>query len=203
MDLVKNKERVFETNNLVKIAIFSALAGLIMMFKFPIPVAPSFMTIDFGDVATLVSGFILGPISGIVTVVMKNIINLLLNGTTTFYVGEVSNIIVGSAFVGISSVIYHRHKTKKVAIFGLAVGVLVMTIIASLSNYFVIFPLYASVMGIDLQAFVDFMPPNNYVNTFNDMILFAIVPFNIIKGTLNSIVTVLIYKHISVLMKHK
>lgn len=202
MEIARKEERIFETSNLVKMAVFAAVAGVLMFFKFPIPIAPSFMTIDFGDVATLVAGFILGPISGVITVILKNLINLLLNGTITMYVGELSNIIVGSSFVFVSSYIYHKKKTKKMAIIGLVFGVLIMTALATISNYFIIYPLYAKVMGINVNDFVGFMPPNNYINTYLDLMLYAVVPFNIVKGFLNSLVTVLIYKHISTLIKH-
>lgn len=202
METVQNNKRILSTSNLVKISMFAAAAGLLTMFKFPIPIAPPFMTVDFGDVATLISGFALGPISGLITVVMKNIINLLLNGTTTAYVGELSNAIVGCVFVGTASIIYQRGKSRKSAIIGLVLGIITMTIVATMSNYFVIFPLYAKAMGKELIDFVKFMPPNNYIHSFMDLILFAVVPFNIVKGALNSIVTILIYKHISRIIKN-
>ncbi len=200
MELTK-KEKVVNVSKLVKISMLSAAAGVLALFKFPIPIAPPFMTVDFGDVATLISGFALGPISGIITVVMKNIINLLLNGTTTAYVGELSNTIVGCVFVGSASFIYSYKKTKKRAAIGLIVGVILMTLVATLSNYYVIFPLYAKAMGIELIEFTKMMPPNNYIHSFLDLILFAIVPFNLVKGTLNALVTLLIYKKISQLLK--
>lgn len=201
MDLLKNKENVLSTNKMVKIAVFGAISGILMLFKFPLPIAPAFMTVDLSDVATLVSGFVLGPVSGVITVIIKNLLNLLLQGTQTFYVGELSNTIIGSVFVLVSSIIYHRDKTKITAIIGLLLGVLFMTMTATLSNYFVIFPLYARVMGIELESFVNMMPPNNYVNSFMDLILLAVIPFNIVKGFINGLVTILIYKNISKLIK--
>jgi len=202
MEMTKNKKvaRVFSIGNMTKIAIFSAVAGVLMLFKFPIPIAPAFMTVDFGDVASLVAGFVLGPISGIITVVMKNIINLILNGTMTAYVGELSNIIVGSTFVGVASLIYYKNKTRKSAIIGLIVGIIAMTILATLSNYFIIFPIYAKVMHIDLEGFVEFAP--KFVKSYKELMVLSVVPFNLIKGTLNAIVTVFIYKKISAYMKN-
>lgn len=203
MDNNRRKEKVFSIGNMTKISIFAALAGILMLFKFPIPLAPPFMTIDFGDVATLMSGFILGPVSGVITVVLKNILNLILNGTTTAYVGEVSNIIVGSAFVYSSAEIYKRNKTRKGAALGLIIGILLMSLIATFSNYFVIFPIYAKVYGIPVEGFVDFMPKNNYIHTYMDLILLAVVPFNLIKGSLNAILTFLTYKKVSTFFKNK
>ena len=173
-----------------------------MLFKFPIPIAPTFMTVDFGDVATLMSGFVLGPVSGVITVFLKIMLNLILNGTTTAYVGEVSNFIVGSIFVFISSYIYNKYKTKKSALIGLTFGIIAMTMVATLSNYFVIFPLYAKALGMgSVDAFVNTMPNAGYINTYLDLILFAVVPFNLVKGTLNALVTFLTYKRVSKVMK--
>ena len=202
MENVSSQERILSISNMVKIAIFAALAGVLMLFKFPIPIAPSFMTVDFGDVATLMSGFVLGPISGVITVFLKILLNLILNGTTTAYVGEVSNFIVGSIFVLVSSLIYSRHKTKKSALIGLLIGIISMTFIATLSNYFVIFPLYAKALGMgSVDAFVNTMPNIGYINSYLDLILFAVVPFNLIKGIFNALVTFLTYKKVSKVMK--
>lgn len=202
MEVIKKKVEVFSISNMVKISIFAAIAGVLMLFKFPIPIAPPFMTVDFSDVATLVSGFILGPVSGVITVVLKNLINLMLNGTTTAYVGELSNIIVGSTFVVVSSLIYSHKKTKKTAILGLIFGVIGMSVIVTLSNYFVIFPIYAKVFHIPVDGFVKFVPKSyNIVKNYYDLMILSVLPFNIVKGTLNAIVTFLVYKKVSKAMK--
>lgn len=201
MENLGRKEEILSIGNMTKMSIFAALSGILMLFKFPLPFAPSFMTVDFGDVATLMSGFVLGPISGIITVILKNLINLILNGTTTAYVGELSNIIVGSVFVATSSAIYQRNKTKKMAMIGIVVGIIAMTLVATLSNYFVIFPIYAKVYGMEVEGFINFIPKNDLVKTYKDMILMAVVPFNIVKGILNGFVTFVTYKKVSAFMK--
>ncbi|MGY3775723.1 ECF transporter S component [Helcococcus sueciensis] len=202
MENISRREGILSISNMVKMAIFAAMAGVLMLFKFPIPIAPTFMTVDFGDVATLMSGFVLGPVSGVITVFLKIMLNLILNGTTTAYVGEVSNFIVGSIFVFISSYIYNKYKTKKSALIGLTFGIIAMTMVATLSNYFVIFPLYAKALGMgSVDAFVNTMPNAGYINTYLDLILFAVVPFNLVKGTLNALVTFLTYKRVSKVMK--
>lgn len=202
MENISRREGILSISNMVKMAIFAAMAGVLMLFKFPIPIAPTFMTVDFGDVATLMSGFVLGPVSGVITVFLKIMLNLILNGTTTAYVGEVSNFIVGSIFVFISSYIYNKYKTKKSALIGLTFGIIAMTMVATLSNYFVIFPLYAKALGMgSVDAFVNTMPNSGYINTYLDLILFAVVPFNLVKGTLNALVTFLTYKRVSKVMK--
>ncbi|MDO4778438.1 MAG: ECF transporter S component [Tissierellia bacterium] len=198
-----SRNKTLTVNTMVKISIFSAMAGILMtVLKFPLPFAPTFMTVDFGDVPTLISGFALGPIAGIITVILKNLINLMINGTTTAYVGELSNIIVGSTFVGISSIIYHRNKTRKNAAIGLVIGILAMSMLATLSNYFVIFPLYAKMFGMPLEGFVKAVPASNtFVKSYFDVMVFAVVPFNIVKGLFNALATLAIYKYISSIFK--
>lgn len=202
MENISRQEKVLSISNMAKMAIFAAMAGVLMLIKFPIPIAPPFMTVDFGDVATLMSGFILGPISGVITVFLKIAINLILNGTTTAYVGEISNFIVGGIFVFVSSTIYRRKKSKKSAMIGLIFGILAMTLIATLSNYFVIFPLYGKAFGMkSLEEFVNTMPNNSYISTYKELILLAVVPFNLVKGFLNALVTFFTYKKVSKVMK--
>ena len=195
-----NKSNLLSIDNMVKIAIFAAISGILMLFKFPLPFAPSFMTVDFADIATLMSGFILGPVSGVLTVILKNLINLMLNGTTTAYVGELSNTIIGISFVLVSSLVYNRKKTMKGALLGLGLGILVMTAIATLSNYFIIFPMYGKIMGKSLDEFAQFVPLER-VKNFKDMLVISIIPFNLVKGFLNALVTFLTYKKVSRLMK--
>ena len=200
MENTNSKSNLLSIDNMVKMAIFAAISGVLMLFKFPLPFAPSFMTVDFADIATLMSGFILGPVSGVLTVILKNLINLMLNGTTTAYVGELSNTIIGISFVLVSSLVYNRRKTMRGALLGLGLGILVMTAIATLSNYFIIFPMYGKIMGKSLDEFAQFVPLER-VKNFKDMLLISIIPFNLVKGFLNALVTFLTYKKVSRLMK--
>lgn len=199
MDITKNK--LLNVSNMTKIAIFGAISGVLMLFKFPIPIAPAFMTIDFSDVAVLMSGFVLGPVSGVFTALIKILLNLIFTGTTTAYVGELSNFIVTAIFVFSASYIYHKKKTKKNAVIAMVISVITMTVIATLSNYFIIFPLYANIYGIKIEDFLKFVPKLKYINSYFDLIVFSVVPFNIVKGTLNALITFVTYKKISKIMK--
>lgn len=200
MERKVNEHKLLSIGNMIKMAIFAAISGILMLFKFPLPFAPSFMTVDFADIATLMSGFILGPVSGVLTVILKNLINLMLNGTTTAYVGELSNTIIGISFVLVSSLVYTRKKTIKGALLGLSLGILVMTVVATLSNYFIIFPMYGKIMGKSLDDFAKFVPLER-VKNFKDMLVISIIPFNLVKGFLNALVTFFTYKKVSRLMK--
>ncbi len=182
--------------NLVKVGILAAMSFILMFFQFPIPVAPPFMKVDLADVPALIGGFSMGPVYGILIQLIKNILNL--SKTSTYGVGEISNFVVGGLFVFVSASIYKRNKTKKNATIAMICGVLVMSLAATLSNAFVIFPLYGKAMGVDMGAFVAMANKTNaLVKSYFTMMIFAIVPFNLIKGFIEILVTKLLYKHVS------
>lgn len=186
------------TQTMVKISILGAISALLMIFKFPLPFAPPFMTVDIGDLGVLISGFALGPVAGVLTSAVKILLNFIINGTTTGGVGELSNFILSSVFVVVASSIYNKGKSKKSAITGLVFGVLAYTVVACISNYFVIFPLY----GINLVEFTkEFAKVNSLAGTPSMFVLFSIVPFNIVKGIIVSAVTIALYKPISRFLK--
>jgi len=185
--------------SIVKISIMAAVAAIVMLFKFALPLTPPFYTIDFSEVVVLLAGFTLGPLSAIAVEGLKILLNLLLNGTTTMGVGEVANFLMGCSFVVSASVIYHKNKTRKQAIIAMAIGVIALVIVASLLNYFVLLPAYAYFFHMPLDALIA-QSPLDASNIFT-FILVAVVPFNIIKGALTSIVVFLIYKKVTPILK--
>lgn len=191
-------------DRLVKVSILGAISAILMNIKFPLPFAPPFMTVDFADVASLIGGFAMGPMAGVLVVLVKNIIKLILFGSNTMLVGELSNFIVGGAFVWVAAMIYKREKTHKGAIKGMIFGSLVMTLLAVLSNAFLIFPLYRKMMATDISEFVKLTSGlNSLVNSYLTLMIFAIVPFNLVKSLLVSIVTQLLYKRVSPILKYE
>lgn len=188
--------------NMVKVGILAAMSFILMFVQFPIPVAPPFMKVDLADVPALIGGFSMGPIYGVLIQLIKNILNL--SKTSTYGVGEISNFVVGGLFVFVSSSIYKKNKTKKNATIAMICGMLIMTLAATLSNAFVIFPLYGKAMGVDMNAFVAIAhKTNTLVKSYFTMMIFAIVPFNLIKGFIEILVTKLLYKHVSSILHDK
>src|SRR5699024_1309092 len=162
---------------------------LLMYIQVPVAfIAPPFMKVDISDVPVLIGGFAMGPVMGVVICLVKNILHFFIHGSSTMGVGELSNFIVGSTFVVVTSSIYKNHKSYRSAIVGLSMGILSMTLIASLSNYFVVFPLYGKVMGMDAIIAMGAEVTTHIKDLFT-MMIYAVVPFNIIKGLLASVVT--------------
>ncbi len=199
MNQSRSSSKSFSLDRLVKVGILAALAYVLMFVQMPIPIAPPFMKLDLADVPALIGGFAMGPWYGVLIQLIKNVLNL--SKTMTGGVGELSNFIVGSTYVLVSAYIYKNKKTKKTSIIALAFGVLAMTALATLSNAFVVFPVYGKVMHMDLEAFAGMVGSNGLVNNYVTLMIFSIAPFNIIKGTVEAIVTELIYKRISPIIK--
>ena len=194
----------FGISEITKIAILASISVLLMFIKVPLPFAPTFMEMDIAELPALIGGFAMGPLAGFLIVCIKLLLNIIINGTKTFYVGELSNLIVSSTFVLTTAFIYKHNKSKKSALLGLVIGSITMSLVATLSNYFVIFPLYAKLLKIDLNAFVGMVAKiNPLVKSYFTLMLFSILPFNLVTTAVTSIVTSLLYKRISPILKKK
>ena len=185
------------TKNMVKISVLGVISMVLMFFDVSAFFAPPFLKLDISDLPSLIGAFAMGPMAGVIVQLLKNILNMLIEGSMTGGVGELSNFLVGSTFVYVAGFIYYKKKTFKSAIIGLVLGILSMTAFATLSNYFVIFPLYAKIFGWPLDKLVGMgSAVNKFVIDYKTLILFAVVPFNLLKGSIVSLVTVLIYKKV-------
>ncbi len=189
---------------MTKIAMLSAAAMVLMLFEFPLPfVAPMFYELDFSEVPVLVGTFALGPVAGIAIEFLKILLNLLINGTITAGVGELANFLVGVSFILPAEMIYKRKKNKKNAIIGMILGSLAMAVFAGFVNAFVLIPTYSKMLKIPLESIVDMgkaiFPA---VDSLTKLVLFCVVPFNLIKAALVSVITALIYKPLSPILKY-
>jgi len=187
-------KKKFDTRYLTKTAVLSVLAFLIMFIEVPLWFAPPFLKVDFSDIPALIGAFALGPMTGVVIELIKNVLHIALKGTTTVGVGEL---------VFTAASIYDRNKSLKSAIIGLISGTIAMTVVAAFANYFFLLPFYAKLYGAPLESFVEMgAAVNKFVNDVKTLVIFAISPFNIVKGIMISVVTIPLYKRISPLL-HK
>lgn len=191
----------YKVNILVKIAVLAAISVVLMMFQIALPIFPSFLQIDLSDLPALFGGFALGPIAGVIVCFLKNLLNLVLTGSMTGGIGELSNFVIGASMVVASAVTYNRMRSKKGAVIGLALGVLAMTVVGALSNYFVMLPLYAKIM----MPLEEIIKMGNVINPaitdLKTFVLWSIVPFNLLKGGIVAIATAMFYKKISPILK--
>ena len=192
-----------KTRRLVQIAMLGAAAGVLMFIEFPLPfLAPPFYKMDFSEIPVLIGGFALGPVAGVIIEVIKIALHLLFKGTQTAFVGELGNLIMGCALVVPASLIYKHRKTRKTAAIGLAAGVAIMAVASVLVNAYMLLPAYCAAFHIDLDVLIGMGAAiNSSINTVMTFCLLAVAPFNIFKGVVISVVTMLLYKHIRKLLK--
>ena len=196
------KNNVLTTRSMTKIAILSALAAALMWLEFPLFFAPGFMGIDFSDVPVILAGYTISPIAGVLTGVFKIIIKLLIKPSSTAFIGELSNLFLTVIYVLTATIYYKRHRHFKGAIISLILSTIVVSIAGLLSNAFVIYPLYAFALKMDINSIVNITSKiNGLVNNYWTMMFFMVVPFNLFKYSLVSLVTLLLYKHVSPILK--
>lgn len=192
------KKENFTTRTMVKISVMSVIAFILMLLDFPLWFAPPFLKFDISDVPPLIGSFAMGPMAGVIIQLMKNILKLIVSGSSTGGVGEFSNFIVGSIFAYSAGFIYYKKKDKKSAVKGLVIGTLAMTIIISIVNYVFMIPFYAKVFGMPLDDIIAMgMKVNGFVKDFKTLVVFAVVPFNLLKGIIVSLITMFLYKRVS------
>lgn len=194
--------KLLSARGMTVMAILSVMATILMLFDIPLWFAPSFYRVDFSEVPVLVGAFALGPVAGIVIELLKVLINLVIQGSDTVMVGETANFIVGCALVVPSAVIYHLKKTKKAAFLGMVVGTVVFVAAGCLLNAYVLLPTYAKLYGMPIDALIGMgTAVNPAIDGMMTFVLFAVAPFNIIKGVAVSVVTIILYKYVSPLIK--
>lgn len=199
----KTSEKTFSTKKIAMIGVFSAISGVLMVFEITMPFAPSFYKLDFSELPALICGFAMGPVAGVMVEFCKIIIKLLIKGTSTAFVGELANFAVGCSFILPITIIYQFKKTKKTAVIGCIVGTLILTIFGSMFNGIYLLPKFAELYGIPLDTIIGMGTAiNPAIKNVQTFVVFAVAPLNIIKGATVSIITILIYKKISILLKN-
>lgn len=177
-----------KTNKIVKIGIFAAVSAVLMVLEFPFPFFPGFLKFEISDVPALIGSFSMGPLVGVIIELIKNLIKILIKGTSTAGIGELANFSIAAVWVFVAGVIYKKKKSKKSAIIALAVSVISMSLFGAFLNYTVLLPLYGKAFGME----------------FGNLAIYAvsiILPFNLLKGSIVSVLTFLLYKNVSKALK--
>ena len=187
------------THNLTVAAMLSAVAFILMFIEFPIPMLiPAFIKMDFSDLPALLGAFALGPVYGVIISFMKNLLHIVIKCTSTACVGELSNFILGAIFSAVAGYLYKHHKSRKTAIIGAVAGAVAMGVLSVPSNYFVVYPAYVQFYHMPLEAILGMyqaiLPSAD--SLIKCLILFNL-PFTLVKGLLDAVLCMLIYKPLS------
>ena len=197
----KSKERI-GVRGVVQIGMLSAIAIILMQFEVPLPFAPPFYKIDFSEIPVLIGCFVMGPLAGAIVELIKVILNVVISGTTTGGVGDIANFLIGCAMCVPAGMIYKKYHTRKSALAGMAVGTVFMTVIGGILNAYVLLPVYAKAFEMPIDALVAMgTAVNHSITSLSTFVIFAVAPFNLLKGVLVSFIVFLIYKKISAIFK--
>lgn len=198
----KETERILTTRKIAMIGVFSAIATVLHIFDFPIFFAPEFYKLDFSEIPALVGAFAFGPVAGVMIEVCKIFLKLLIKGTSTAFVGDLANFVVGCSFILPASIIYMFRKTKKNAIVAAVIGTLCMTVFGTMFNAIYLLPAFSKLYGMPLDTIVGMGNAiNASINSVTTLVIFAVAPMNLLKGGSVSLVTMLIYKKLSPILK--
>ena len=196
------KEKFFTTYKMAVIGILTAMATVLMIFDFPIWFIPSFYKLDFSEIPVLIGSFAFGPATGVVMEFLKVFLKLLIKGTSTAFVGELANFVVGCSFIIPAATIYAFKKTKKRAILSCVMGTIILVVFASVFNALYLIPAFTKFMSLD-KILAQGAEKNSLVSSdsMTSFVIFAVAPLNLIKGVAVSVVTMFIYKPLSRFLK--
>ena len=174
--------------------ILSAIAFILQLIEIPAPLMPSFVKLDFSDLPALLGAFAMGPVCGILIELIKNLLHSM--ASQSFGVGEISNFILGAVMTAVAGGIYQHKKTKQGAILGSLAGAVVMGLVSVPSNYFIVYPVYYNFMPeeVILAAYQALIPS---MKSILQCLLCFNLPFTIVKGLLDVVITFVVYPYIS------
>ena len=179
-------------------AMLSAVAFILMFLDFSVPFMPAFIKMDLSELPALIGAFSMGPVCGILICLIKNVLHLFI--TTNGGVGELSNFLLGVAFVLPAGLIYRHKKSRRSALIGSLFGAVIMGVFSVVSNYFLVYPVYYNFMPEEavLGAYQVIVPSMKSI--LQCLVCFN-MPFTIVKGLFSVVITFLVYKHISPILK--
>ena len=192
-----------KTKKLVLIAVLGALSAVLMVFRFPLPFMPPFLSFDFAGVPELIGAFTLEPIAAILIVIVRILLQLVLSGTNSMFTGELQGLMLSITLVLPAAIIYKHNKIKQGALKGMLVGALTNIIVAVFTNLVIIIPFYVALYGMNMDMIIDMCKAvNPYVDSTFKLVILGIVPFNLIKNAVVCFITFIIYKKISSVIKN-
>lgn len=197
------KRKLLTTRMMAMVGMFSAIATILYLFDFPLPFAPEFYKVDFSELPVMIGSFAFGPVAGVLIEFCKVLLKILFKGSNTAFVGDLANFAVGCSLLLPASAVYEFAKTKKGAIAGCVAGTLVMTIFGSMFNALYLIPKFVVLYGMpSVETIVEMGSKiNPAITNLTTFVLMAVAPLNLLKAGVISIITMLIYKPLSPIIK--
>lgn len=181
---------------MTRIAILGALSAVLFPLEIPIV---AFYKLDFSTLPALLGAFSMGPLPGLAILLIKDLSRLAYS--SSMYVGELADFLMGAAFILPASLIYRKHKTRKTALVGMSVGTLCMIVVSVLVNWKMMIPFYMTAFHMDMEAIIGMAQKAlPFVDTEWKVLLYVTAPFNLLKGFVLSLLTFVLYKRLSPLL---
>ena len=195
----QGKRKVSSARRVSIIGICAAIATVLHILDFPlIFIAPEFYKLDFSELPVLLCGFYLGPSATVACEGIKILLKLLLKSTSTAFVGDFANFVVGCSLVLPATIFYHAHKSKHAAIIGLVLGSICMTVFGTAFNAVYLLPKFADLYGMPLDTIVSLGTKiNGSIHNVTTFVIFCVAPLNLIKSASVSLLTMLLYKRVA------
>ena len=193
----QGKKKLFTTANLTRMALLAAMASILFLIEIPVV---AFYKLDLSNVPVLLGAFAMGPVPGMIILGLKSLIGLLHSSSAG--VGELADFIMGAALVIPAGLLYHREKTRKNALLGMAAGTVCMIAASVMANKFIMLPFYMGAYHMDMQGILNYAGVAGIDSEWK-LLLLITGPFNLLKGVVLSLVTGAIYKPLSPLLHGK
>lgn len=188
--------RHFSAYSVAICAMLTAVAYVLMLLDFNVPLVPAFIKMDISELPGLLASFALGPVYGVAVCLVKNLLHLFV--TSTAGAGELCNFLLGAFYVFPAGLIYRKLKSRKGAVIGALVGTVVMALVSIPANYFISYPAYVVAYGLPLEQIIGmYQAIRPSVNGLLECLLIFNTPFNLVKGLLTAVICFLIYKPLS------
>ena len=195
------QSKKWSAGKLARIGVLGALSAILYIFP-EIPVIPPIYKLDFSTMPALLAGFAMGPVSALIVTLIKDITGLL--HSSSMGVGELADFIMSGSFAFVASMIYAHGKSIKSAVCGMSAGTLVMAIAGAAANFWIMIPFYSGAMGMPVETIVGLIAKTiPSVDSLGKMIFLAVVPFNLLKGAVLSVVGGIIYRYMKPLLTGK
>lgn len=194
--MIATKKKTLSVQYLTRIAVLTALSSILFMISIPIV---AFYSLDLSNLPVLLGAFSMGPVPGLIILGLKSLIGCLTS--STMYVGELADFIMGAAFVLPAALIYQRNKSRKGALIGMITGTVALILAGCLTNAYLLIPFYMKAFGMPMEAIIGMCAQAlPFVDTELKVILFVTAPFNLLKGVVLCVLTYMIYKPLSPLL---
>lgn len=194
--MIATKKKTLSVQYLTRIAVLTALSSILFMISIPIV---AFYSLDLSNLPVLLGAFSMGPVAGLIILGLKSLIGCLTS--STMYVGELADFIMGAAFVLPAALIYQRNKSRKGALIGMIAGTVALILAGCLTNAYLLIPFYMKAFGMPMEAIIGMCAQAlPFVDTELKVILFVTAPFNLLKGVVLCVLTYMIYKPLSPLL---